>query len=114
MFMKIKDSKMLNLVQKGSHLERAIFLIFGEYHSWNIQNKEMRKKVDSMSRLFLTVFLNSFGGGGLSVFSKAELRFCILFVEPLVCDRRNLYTNCAEKYPPLFRCNYFHKESMCV
>ncbi len=35
------------------------------------------------------------GGGGLSAFSKFELRFPIFFVEPLVFDLRNLCNNYA-------------------
>ncbi len=81
------------------------------------------ERVDSMSPLFLTVFINTVlvdfggrytdflrvdslfwagggveGGEGLSAFSKeAELRFPISFVLPPVYAMRNLYNNCATK-----------------
>ncbi len=76
----------------------------------------MRERVDSMSRLFLTVFINTvledwvggrytdflrvdslFWGGGLSAFSRAELRFPIPFVLPPVYVMKNLYTIYAKE-----------------
>jgi hypothetical protein len=78
------------------------------------QNKEMRERVNSMSRLFSLIQKHCFGGLGVDTltfcestpfsegvgvlaFSKTELRFRILFVELLVCDMRNLYINWAKE-----------------
>jgi hypothetical protein len=64
---------------------------------------------------FLRVDFFFWGIGGLSAFSKAELKFPILIVEPPACDMRNLYTNSlivqkSMVYAPLFHSNFFHKE----